>query len=427
MRIALSTTQKLVIGFLAVILGGGALLALPISHAPGARLSAIDAWFLSVSAVCVTGLSPVVIADTLSVFGKIVLAILIQTGGLGYATFAIFLSVLFGGDIPFRQRDLAQESLNQANSKGIITLVKVVMLSSLIVEAIGTIILAWAFRTQAGSPREALGLGLFHAISAFNNAGFDLFGDSLMEWHDNLLVNMTVSLLIITGGIGFVVIADMLQAKRWKRFSLHSKIVISTTGVLLVGGMLLIHATSSLSWLESWFLSVTSRTAGFNSVDTATLNRNVLLVVLFLMWIGASPGSTGGGIKTTTFFTLLCGIRGVVTHTEPVGFERKISDDSLAKATAVAGLSALALALGIFLLSLSQHATNLFGLVFEAVSAFATVGLSTGVTGTLATGGKIILMVLMFIGRLGPVTIASSLQKQEARHVHYVPETIIIG
>jgi trk system potassium uptake protein TrkH len=146
-----------------------------------------------VSAVCVTGLSPVVIADTLSVFGKIVLAILIQTGGLGYATFAIFLYVLFGGDIPFRQRDLAQESLNQANSKGIITLVKVVMLSSLIVEAIGTIILAWAFRTQAGSPREALGLGLFHAISAFNNAGFDLFGDSLMEWHDNLLVNMTVS------------------------------------------------------------------------------------------------------------------------------------------------------------------------------------------------------------------------------------------
>jgi len=424
----LPVTQKLVIGFLTGIVLGSFLLNLPVSHEAGASLSYFDALFLSVSAVCVTGLTPVSIIDTLSVFGRTVLAILIQFGGIGYATFAIFLHMLLGQNIPFSQQKLAQEALNQETGRGITGLVKLVVTSSFIFEGVGAVVLTFAFRAHATSLAQAVGLGVFHSISAFNNAGFDLFGNSLMNWHDDILVNVTVSLLIIIGGIGFVVISDVWRKKRWERFAFHTKIVLSMTGILIAAGTLLIHATSSLSWLESLFLSVTSRTAGFNSVDTGLLNQRTLIVVMCLMWIGASPGSTGGGIKTTTFFTLLSSVKAIVGRHEATEFNRKISDDSISKAYAVTTISALLLVLGVFLLSVfEQDRSGLLPLVFEAISAFGTVGLSMGVTGTLGVGGKCILMVLMFVGRLGPVTIADSLRKCSVRHIHYMEESISIG
>lgn len=422
--------QKLIFGFLGLIFLGGFLLFLPVSQIGEDSLSFLDSLFLSTSAICVTGLTPVDISQTLSTFGRIVLALLIQIGGLGYASFAVFFHVLLRQNVSFSQRNLAQEALNQETGKGIVGLVKFIASSSLVIEFTGTILLMIVFRDRFSSLSTLFGYGLFHSVSAFNNAGFDLFGNSMMDYSGNLLMNFTICALIILGGLGFFVMGDIISKKRWKRFSFHTKIVLSMTLFLIIAGTFLIKETGSgLSWLESYFLSVSSRTAGFNSVDTGSLSLLTVIVVMCLMWIGASPGSTGGGVKTTTFFTVLIALRAVITtKKECSAYHRKIAIDSILKAFSVLCLSLAALLVAIFALCACEGGNQSFvDLSFEAFSAMGTVGLSRGITGSLLSQSKIILMLLMFIGRLGPLTIVSSLSKTKNASIHCVEEHIIIG
>jgi len=350
-----------------------------------------------------------------------------QIGGLGYATFAVLLLVMLRQKVAFSQRNLAKEALNLETGRGIVGLVKLVIGSSLILESAGTLLLFIVFRPHFATARQALGMGVFHAISAFNNAGLDLLGNSFSDYHDNVLLNLTITTLIVCGGIGFFVISDVLSAKKWRRFAFHTKVVLSFSFALILIGTVLLRLCCPISTLEAFFLSVTSRTAGFNTVDTAAIGTKGLIITIVLMFIGASPGSTGGGIKTTTFFTVLVALRAIATGHEPSAFCRKITTDSILKAFTVITFSLLVLVLAIFGISAFEGTRfSLLSLVFEAISAFATVGLSCGVTGSLGIPSKFILMLLMFIGRIGPLTIASSLNSKE-RHLHYVEEHIIIG
>jgi trk system potassium uptake protein TrkH len=420
--------RKLIIGFFGIIVLGGFLLSLPFSQTSSGAIPVLDAYFISTSAVCVTGLSTVNISQALSLFGRIILALLMQLGGIGYATFSLFLHVLLRQRISLAQRILAREALNQETGMDIIGLVRLVTFFSLGLEGVGTLLLFIAFNAKMDAV-SALGMGLFHAISAYNNAGFDLFGNSFCNYSGNVLVNLTVIVLIVLGGIGFFVISDVLSKKRWKHFTFHSKIVISTTLILILAGMVLLHFTSGISWLESLFLSVSTRTAGFNSVDTGALAPAALTIAIILMWIGASSGSTGGGIKTTTFFTIITAMRAVVTRREPSAFHRKIALDSILKAFCVAFLSLAAIMIAVLgLCQIEGERFSFVSLLFEAVSAISTTGLSCGITGDLQSGSKWILMLLMFIGRLGPLTIVGSLSMQkQSNGIHCVEEHIIIG
>lgn len=420
--------RRLIIGFLLIILIGGTLLALPFSHNPEANISWLDALFVSTSAVCVTGLVPVDIAATFNLFGRIIIALLIQLGGLGFASIAIFFLVLFGKTIGASQRSLIKEALNAETGRGLIDLVKTVAIGATIIELIGATILYTVF-SKTYEPLTAIGMSLFHAVSAFNNAGFDLLGDfkSLTEYNTNIVMNCTIAGLIILGGLGFFVYRDILRKRHWKKLTMHTKIVLSMTVALIVTGTGLFMLTSGLTPLEAFFQSVSARTAGFNTVDMTRLGTAGLLVMIILMFIGASPGSTGGGIKTTTMFTLLVMMFSVSTRRQPTAFQRRITMESITKALVVVTMAFTVVLLGTLGICLIEGETYpLSYLLFESVSAFATVGLSCGITPELHTGSKLILMLMMFIGRLGPLTIASSVRFRE-QQLSYVEEKILIG
>jgi len=422
-------SNKLIIGFFAIIILGGIILFLPISTEEGHRLSLIDSMFISASALCVTGLTPVDISVTLSMFGRVVLAILIQVGGMGFATFAVFFLLLLRQNVSFSQRNLAQEALNQETGRGIVSLVKFIFIASGAIEIIGAAVLAAAFAATGMKTSTSIGMGVFHSISAFNNAGFDLFGNSFCDYSSNAALNITISSLIILGGIGFFVMDDILHGKRWRKLSFHTKIVLFVTLCLIIGGGLVIKATSpELTWMESFFLSISSRTAGFNSVDTGSLTVPATMAVIVLMFIGASPGSTGGGIKTSTFFTVLIAVRHVIAKRETSAFRRRISKDSILKAFSVMTLFLFASIIAVFLICAVETGLQFMDVLFEVVSAIGTVGLSRGITGKLGAFSKTILIMVMFIGRLGPLTIVSSLSSEKQNpFLHCVEERVIIG
>ncbi len=420
--------RRLILGFLLIILIGGTALATPFTHNPGIRISWLDALFVSTSAVCVTGLVPVDIAATFNLAGRTVIAILIQLGGLGFASIAIFFLVLFGKTIGASQRSLIKEALNAETGRGMIGLVKTVAIGATVIELIGAAALYTVF-SKDYEPLSAIGMSLFHAISAFNNAGFDLLGNftSLTGYNTDIVLNCTISALIALGGLGFFVYRDVLTKHRWKKFTMHTKIVLSTTASLIAAGMVLFMLTSGLTPLEALFQSVSARTAGFNTVDMTALGTAGLLVMIILMFIGASPGSTGGGIKTTTLFTLLVMMCSVSTRRQPTAFQRRITMESITKALVVTTMAFSVVIIGTLGLCLIEgEGFPLSYLLFESVSAFATVGLSCGVTPDLQSGSKLLLMLMMFIGRLGPLTIASSVRFRE-QQLSYIEEKILIG
>ncbi len=420
--------RRLIFGFMSIILIGACLLLLPISRNSGVHITLLDALFTATSAVCVTGLVTVDIAATFSVFGRIVIALLIQLGGLGYASIAIFFLVLFGKTIMTNQRTLIREALNTGSGRGLIDLVKTVAVGALLVEALGTVALYFVFR-EAYTPLGAVGMAAFHAISAFNNAGFDLLGDfqSFTGYSTNVLLNVTIGVLIILGGLGFFVYRDILRKKKWSKLSMHSKIVLTSTATLIVVGMLMFMLISRLTPLEAFFQSVSARTAGFNTVDMTILGNGGLILMMMLMFIGASPGSTGGGIKTTTMFTLGVMMFSVSSKRQPTAFHRRISTESITKALVVVVMSTCVVMLSTMGICIIEGDSVPFSyIMFEAVSAFATVGLSCGITPDLHDGSRIILMLVMFIGRLGPLTIASSVRAREQK-LSYVDERILIG
>jgi trk system potassium uptake protein TrkH len=425
----ISPSRYLFIGFFSTIIIGSLLLYLPISHNEGIFIPYVDALFTSVSAVCVTGLSTIDIALSLNLFGRIVLAILIMIGGMGVAGMIISIALFLGFRIGVAEHSIISASYNLGTLKGTIRVLKVVVFASLVLQGIGTILLYPIFH-QSYSALQSLGHSAFHAISAFNNAGFDLMGNfvSLNPFRDDIGFQLVTMSLIIIGGLGFFVISDLLFNRFIiKETSMHTKMVLSATSVLLLIGAISFYFFSDKSVIDSLFLSVTSRTAGFSTFDINSLFQVELWVLVILMFIGASPGSTGGGVKTTTMFTVFLSLFSLQNRKDVTVFQRRITNESVLKAYQVCMLGLFTVLTTTFIMLIGEHGKfDTMSLLFESVSAFATVGLSTGVTTELTSISKFSLMLAMFVGRVGPITIASSfVTKQSA--LKNIPETVFIG
>ena len=420
--------RLITLGFAAVILLGAALLLLPVSVRPGAEVSWIDALFTSTSAVCVTGLIAIDTYDHFTVFGQAVVAALIQVGGLGVTSVGVGLILAAGRRVSFKGRLLVKEALNVDNFKGMVRLVKAVLWMTLCFEGAG-VALSFLVFIRDYPPLRALWNSVFHSVAAFNNSGFDILGglQNLIPYRDNILLNLTTCALILFGGLGFLVMLDISHARSFRKLTLHSKVVLTTTAALLLVGTVLLKATEEITWLGAFFHSVSARTAGFSTYPIGEFTNAGLFVLVVLMFIGASPGSTGGGIKTTTFFALMQEVRSVFTKRQPGAFHRSISGETRAKAAVIALLSLLVVCCGTFLLCVLEPQRAFIQVFFEVVSAFGTVGLSTGITPDLCVLSKLVLILTMFIGRLGAFTLLSIWINRPEPGVRYTEEMITIG
>lgn len=416
------------IGFLLSILIGGTLLYLPISQKSGANVSLVDAFFITISAICVTGLSTIDVANSFNLFGYTIIALLIQIGGLGIVCAGLSIILLAGQKIGIKERILIKDSLNLNSLKGIVKLVKSIFRITFIIEFIGALFSFCSF-IKYYKFKDAIVISIFHSISAFNNAGFDLIGNfrNLVPFENDILLNLTTSGLIILGGLGFIVINEIIEKKDFKKISLHSKIVIKMSMALLIIGTLVIYASSDISLLASFFTSVSSRTAGFNTVPIDSFNKVSLLFIMILMFIGASPSSTGGGIKTSTFYSLIKGTYSICSNKRCHSFKREISHETILKSFIVLFVGMIVVTSCLLCLCIFEPNIDLLDLLFESISAFATVGLSTGITPELSTISKIVIMITMFIGRVGGLTLLSLWTKKGKKYVSYPTEDILIG
>lgn len=438
-----SKVQIIGLGFLCLIVLGTCLLMLPFSARSGQTTSVGDALFTATSATCVTGLVRVDTWSHWSLFGQIVILLLIQTGGLGFMTISVLFSIVMKRKIGLRERGLISESVNAIQVGGIIHLVKKILLGTVLVEGIGAALLSIRFCGELGLVR-GIYYGIFHAISAFCNAGFDLMGyqgeySSLINYSGDWLVNLTVIALIVIGGIGFIVWDDVTKhGIHFKRYRVHSKIVLTTSTVLMFGGALLFYLFEAdnlakgmgagEAFLTCLFDSVTPRTAGFNTTDIASLTDSSKLLSVILMFIGGSPGSTAGGIKTTTVLVLLLYVRANVKRTRGVNiFKRRIDDDAIKRASAVACTNML-LALAATLLICGNQGLDMRDVLLETFSAISTVGMSTGITRELTMVSQIAIIVLMYCGRVGSLSMALSFAEKKKISPYELPEEkILIG
>lgn len=425
----------IILSFFTLILIGSLLLYLPISKIDRKGLSFIDAFFVSTSAVTITGLSPIAnLSATLTIFGKIVLAILIQIGGLSIVTFSVFIMYLIGANIGISNRVLIKESFNENYLDGKVKLVIKIVIYTFILEFISFLVNLFIFMGEF-EPAKAIGISAFHAISSFNNAGFDLLGSiSLKAYSGNILLNINTAITIMLGGLGFIVINDIIEKRSLKRLSIHTKIVLKINLLLWTAGMLIFKFSEfngeKFTWLESFFLSVTARTAGFTTINIASISSLTSMVLMILMFIGGSPASTAGGIKTTTFYTLTKGVTSFSRGKQVVTNNRLINEKSREKASL---LLTTALILVIFASAglIIFDKLSLENAFFEAISAFANVGLTKGITTTLSGGSKLLLTLLMFAGRVGPLTLLSLFNnrwyKGTFHNIEYIDERIMIG
>lgn len=419
-RFYLDPPQILVLGFTMIILVGAVLLTMPVSTTDGQGLSFINALFTATSATCVTGLVVVDTGTTFTMFGQLVILSMIQVGGLGFMTFASLFAFVLGKRISLKERILLQESLNNLSMEGIVKLARRILIFTAVIELVGAILLSvrFSFDLPLG---KAIYYGVFHSISNFNNAGFDLMGEfhSLTNYVADPTVTLTVCALITLGGIGFIVINELFEFRQTKRLSLHTKIVLMTSMVLVVIGTIGIFLfefsndktikplTLSGKILGSLFQSVTARTAGANTLNIGDLTHPSVLLIIILMFIGASPGSTGGGIKTTTFTTLLGAVWSQIRGKEDVIFYRqRIVYETIYKALTVTVSGLFLVVLMTLVLTITEVGKDFLMIIFEVTSAFATVGLSMGLTPDLSLIGKFMIIITMFAGRVGPLTIA---------------------
>ena len=438
-RSFLTPNQILVLGFLIVIIIGTYLLYLPISTTGEEPIPFIDALFTATSATCVTGLIVLDTGKDFTIFGQWIILILFQIGGLGIMTFSTMFAFLLGKKISLQQRLIIQESLNQFSIGGLVRLAKHILLFSFFLEGIGTILL-YSYWKNINSNHSSLFLSFFHAISAFCNAGFSLFSDSLEKYISHWGINVIFIMLIVLGGIGFLVLAELIEFPKQKRLSLHSKLVLVMTIILLVLGTMglfflenqnikTIHNYSLTDKILSMaFQSTTARTAGFNTIPIGSMTNAGLLLIIMLMFIGASPTSTGGGIKTTTFcvaflwmYYTLKGRRHLYLY------QRQISELVVNKAWVILMLAMSWIMIMTLLLSYFED-FDFIRILFEVISAFGTVGLSTGITTYLSTISKILIIFTMFIGRLGPLTLALSLIiNRQVESIQYPKEQVMVG
>jgi trk system potassium uptake protein len=432
---------ELVRGFAFIILAGAAILMFPFCSVSGTFTNPIDAIFMSTSAVCVTGLTPVDVANHFNFFGQLVLLILCQLGGFGYMTSATVLLMTFGRKIGLKERLLIGESLGVEPMGGLVQLVRMMAFFTLIVEGLGAIILFICF-LPGNTVLMALWKAVFHSISAFNNCGIDIMGNyqSIIGYQNNPVVILTHALLIITGGISFMVVRDMFRKKRLISLSLDTKMVLVMTGCLLAFGTIVIFfaeynnmgTMGNMSLVDkvvnSFFQATTPRTAGFNSVDIGQLMTVTQLFMIFLMFVGGAAGSTTGGIKVNTFGILIFTIWSVLRRKQYVGaFGREFRDSDIYRAISVALLAITIIILMTALMSIFEP-ESLKNILFEVVSAMGTVGLSTGITPNLTSIGKILIILTMFIGRLGPLTfIISMVRRKQTALFRYPEESVRIG
>ena len=420
--------RLIALGFAAVILIGSALLMLPISIRPGVEVAYIDALFTSTSAVCVTGLIAVDAYDNFTVFGQAVLAGLIQIGGLGVTSVGVGLILAAGRRVSIKGRSLVKEALNVDSFQGMVRLIQWVLKVTLCFEGAGAVLSFLTF-SQDYPLSRALWTSVFHSVAAFNNSGFDILGgmQNLIPYQSDVLLNLVTCALIIFGGLGFLVMLDIRRAGSFRKLTFHSKVVITTTAALLAVGTLLLKATEDMTWLGAFFHSVSARTAGFSTYSMGELTNAGLFTLILLMFIGASPGSTGGGIKTTTFFALMQQVRAVFTKKKPGGFHRTLPGEAIDKAGVIALLSVVVVCVGTFLLCVLEPELDFVRLLFEEVSAFGTVGLSTGITPDLSVASKLVLIFTMYIGRLGAFTLFSLWIDRPDPSIRYTEEMITIG
>jgi trk system potassium uptake protein TrkH len=436
----LSSAQALLLGYAVVILTGALLLTLPVATSNGQGMNFLNALFTATSATAVTGLIVENTATFFTMFGQSVILLLIQIGGLGIMTMSTLFAFLIGKKLTLRHRLVIQEDLDQFQLSGIVRLVRYVLGVTFTIEGIGALFLFLRFIKDMPLGK-AVYFAIFHAVSAFNNAGFDIFGNSLENFTSDITVNFVICGLIILGGIGFAVIAELYDGKKFKEFSLQTKLVLSVTLLLLVLGAIVTFALEysnpatlgNLSWkgkgLAAMFLSVTPRTAGFNTVPTGSLRSSTIFFTILLMFIGASPGSTGGGVKTTTFGALLAVLYTTVTGKEDVElYKRRIAKDIIHSAVSIILIALLLVVAVTMMLSITEEA-RFIELFFEAVSAFGTVGLSTGVTVDLSVIGRVLIIFTMFAGRVGPLTIAVAIgeKRKKRANIRYPEEKIIVG
>ena len=429
------------IGFLVTILLGSVLLMMPFSlRSDAPAITYIDSLYMSTSAVCVTGLVVVDIGSTFTPIGQLIVALLIQIGGLGVTTIGAGVMLAVGRKINLKGMNVIKEASNLDSGGGLKKFVRDIFVYTLVIELVGAVLSFFVF-IQDLPFWTAVGVSLFHTVAAFNNAGMDILGgmmrldgqamnsfENLIPYQSNLLLNLTTSGLIILGGIGFLVMREVLQKKwHWRRYSMHTKVVLTMSAVLLALGTLLIKLSENVSWLGAFFFSVSTRTAGFVTYSLDSFSNAGLLLICILMFIGASPGSTGGGIKTTTLFTLLLGIKSSATNKAESAFKYAMPKDAFRKAAVICILALSIILCGTYLVSMFDPEIDIIDVLVEVVSAFATVGLSTGITPTLSLGSKIVSIIIMYIGRLGPLTIASLWYFSRGERFSYAEGNITIG
>ncbi|MEB3359481.1 MAG: TrkH family potassium uptake protein [Synechococcales bacterium] len=444
----MTVSRTICLGFLALVIIGTLLLMLPISIQGGAWNDPVTALFTATSAVCVTGLIVVDTGTYYSLFGEMIILLLIQVGGLGYMTATTFLLLLLGRRFGLKEKLAIQKSLDVVGMSGVVQLVRSIIAFTLVFELGGMVLLFPVFAEDYG-PFYSAWLAIFHSISAFNNAGFSLFEDSLIQYATNVPVNLVISGLIILGGLGYQVIMEAyvwtrrrFQRRRdWRIFSLNFKIALSTTVFLLIAGTIGFFITeyrnaatlAPLSFSEkllvSWFHSVMPRTAGFNAVDYGALTTATLSLTIALMYIGANPGSTGGGIKTTTFRILYNTTKSILQGKEEVlCYQRQIPMPLILKAVGVVFGSGVTVITATILIAFTNPELDFIRLLFEAVSAFATVGLSTGITASISTAGKLVLIMTMYAGRVGVlIFMAALLGDPKPSVINYPEENLLVG
>lgn len=441
----LTYVRVIAFGYLMVILSGTLLLLLPVATAPGRKTGVLTALFTATSATCVTGLVVVDTATHWTSFGHIVILLMIQIGGLGFMTMGVLLAMVLRKRISLRARGLLQESMNYMQMGGILRLLRTTFKGTLLFEGVGAILLAVRFIPVFGV-RKGIAYGIFHSVSAFCNGGFDLMGgysgnySSLVEFHGDILINIVIMSLIILGGIGFFVWSD-IKNNKWhiKRYMLHTKIALFTTAVLLVAGTvlyflfekenLLAGMSGKDQILAAAFSSVTARTAGFNTIDTGALTNASKLLTMVLMFIGGSPGSTAGGIKTVTALVLVAYVWSNLRDSRGVNlFNRRLDDDVIRKASNVVVISFLMAVASIIFICFIQPYLPVVDVMFEVFSAIGTVGMSTGLTRDLSLASRIVVILLMYCGRIGSMSFALSFtERKKVAPVQLPVEKIMIG
>ncbi|WP_426349494.1 TrkH family potassium uptake protein [Alloiococcus sp. CFN-8] len=442
--IKLNPVEILAVGFFVLIIIGAFLLSLPISSAEGKATNFLDSLFTSTSAVCVTGLVTLDTGTHWSYFGKTIIIVLIQIGGIGFMSFATLISLILGKKISLKERLIMQESMNTFSIQGLVKLAKYVLIFTFSIEFLGGLFLSSQFIPEYGLLKGSY-YSLWHSISAFCNAGFDLFGNftSLTAYADNPVVILTIAALIVIGGLGFIVWSDIFNFRKTKRLSVHSKIVITITAILIAGGALLMllfelknpetlgKLTNGEKVLNALFASITPRTAGFNSISIEGMTTSGIFLTIILMFIGGSSGSTAGGTKVTTIGVLFMTLVAVAKGREDTEvFKRRIPKDIIYKAFTIVTIGLFIVIAVTMILSITEPGASIESLLFETTSAYGTVGLSAGLTGNLSFVGKIVLIFTMYCGRVGPLTVVLAVisrRKKNGNGVKYPEDRIIVG